>query len=336
MNPPKLVSIITPNYNSEMFIEETIDSVQKQVYTNWELIVVDDNSNDNSYLKAIEFSRGDKRIRVITNQTQTKGGAACRNIGIEAAKGDWLMFLDSDDVLSPNCLQVRMESVDKNQSLDLGIFNMGVYLGSHFEAKECLNLPLNESNALSIAKKFLSYTIPFPITCCLWKAEFIKKNNIHFNLGFQRLQDVEFHANVFFNFNPTYFYFKDQIADCYYRRVTVSDVKYSEKFIEKIVQSFGLFIEVFYQQIERMNGDKNVFFDSLNEFKKKAFEHILLQYPLYSFKSILQLHNQLSAYPNLRFKVSILRILFFGILNKLGLNKINGFGVYRLWKILTK
>jgi glycosyltransferase involved in cell wall biosynthesis len=90
-----LVSIITPSYNTGDFISETIKSVINQDYKNWELIIVDDCSEDNS-IDIIKTFR-DNRIRLIVNSTN-KGAAYCRNHAIEIAKGEWIAFLDSDDV----------------------------------------------------------------------------------------------------------------------------------------------------------------------------------------------------------------------------------------------
>lgn len=91
-----LISIITPNYNSEKFIAETIESVVSQSYKNWELLIVDDCSTDNSTIIIEEFIEKDKRIQLIKLQ-QNGGAAITRNKGVSLAKGDYIAFLDSDD-----------------------------------------------------------------------------------------------------------------------------------------------------------------------------------------------------------------------------------------------
>ena len=90
-----LVSIIMPSYNSAKFIKETVDSVISQSYENWELIIVDDCSTDDS-LSIIE-SFDDARIKVIKNDVNS-GAAVSRNNAIEAAEGRFIAFLDSDDL----------------------------------------------------------------------------------------------------------------------------------------------------------------------------------------------------------------------------------------------
>ena len=108
-----LVSIIMPNYNSAKFIKDTIDSVVAQTYQNWELIIVDDCSSDDS-LKIIQQYE-DSRIRVIKN-TVNSGAAISRNNAIEAANGRWIAFLDSDDLWEQNKLFKHLQFMNQTQT----------------------------------------------------------------------------------------------------------------------------------------------------------------------------------------------------------------------------
>ena len=91
----KLVSIVVPVYNAEKYIRECIDSIINQKYQNIELILVNDGSTDNSYDIINGFN--DNRIIIINQENQ--GVSTARNIGIEAAKGDYFCFVDADDLL---------------------------------------------------------------------------------------------------------------------------------------------------------------------------------------------------------------------------------------------
>jgi len=91
-----MVSIITPNYNSEQFIKQTIDSVLGQTYTDWEMIIIDDVSSDESTQIIEEYIQKDKRIKLIRLKNNS-GPAQARNRAIEEAKGRYIAFLDSDD-----------------------------------------------------------------------------------------------------------------------------------------------------------------------------------------------------------------------------------------------
>jgi len=106
----KLISIITPVYNVEKFIVETIESVIKQTYTNWELILIDDGSTDNSSEICKQYAVKDKRIKYIYKTNS--GQAAARNLGIKNAKGEYITFLDSDDLyfkdkLKQHCIDLK-------------------------------------------------------------------------------------------------------------------------------------------------------------------------------------------------------------------------------------
>lgn len=92
-----LVSIITPAYNAEAYIAETIASVLAQTYTNWEMLIVNDCSKDNTVEIVQSYAAKDKRIKLI-NLKQNSGAAVARNTAIQNAKGRYIAFLDSDDL----------------------------------------------------------------------------------------------------------------------------------------------------------------------------------------------------------------------------------------------
>lgn len=107
MTNDKLVSIIIPVYNASRFLEETINSIQEQTYSNWEAIFIDDCSSDNSYDIIKQYQKNDKRIKVIKNKINN-GVAISRNNGIDYAKGEYLCFLDADDKWHPKKLEKQI------------------------------------------------------------------------------------------------------------------------------------------------------------------------------------------------------------------------------------
>lgn len=108
-----LVTIITPVYNSERFIKKTIESVSKQTYKNWELILIDDCSTDNSSEIIQDLSKDDNRIRYIRLE-KNSGAAVARNTGLEKAQGRYIAFLDSDDLWEPNKLEKQLQFMMNN------------------------------------------------------------------------------------------------------------------------------------------------------------------------------------------------------------------------------
>lgn len=119
-----LISIIVPIYNGEKYIDDCVSSIIKQTYTNIEIIMVNDASTDDTYMKLLEYKSRDERIKVI-NLDVNSGVSYARNIGVMASKGDWICFIDVDDYIkpyyvssfvnriTPSILVYCMESFDK-------------------------------------------------------------------------------------------------------------------------------------------------------------------------------------------------------------------------------
>lgn len=109
-----LVSIITPVHNAYDHIEETIDSVLAQTFSDWELILVDDKSSDDGLEILKKYENKDSRIKLLKNP-HNQGAAITRNKGIELAKGRYIAFLDSDDLWKPTKLEKQLEFIKKNE-----------------------------------------------------------------------------------------------------------------------------------------------------------------------------------------------------------------------------
>ena len=107
-----LVSVIMPSYNTAEYISESIASVRKQSYADWELIIVDDCSTDNTD-EIVKSFLSDKRIKYIKNETNS-GAAVSRNRALREAKGKWISFLDSDDLWHPEKLEKQIRFMEKN------------------------------------------------------------------------------------------------------------------------------------------------------------------------------------------------------------------------------
>lgn len=153
-----LVSIIMPCYNASLYIEETINSVLNQKYTNWELLIVDDGSTDSSIKIIKSFMEKDDRITCITEENS--GSAAARNMAIRVSSGRYLAFLDSDDVWHSDYLSVMISKIQKDKCLSHAVFYSG-----YRRMNEDLSSPLL-SNYFSAGvkdyKKLLRYCPIFP------------------------------------------------------------------------------------------------------------------------------------------------------------------------------
>ncbi|HDM8138697.1 glycosyltransferase family 2 protein [Vibrio parahaemolyticus] len=108
-NTEGLVSIIMPAYNASRFIKDSILSVMSQTYSDWELIIVNDHSTDDTKDIVESFSRLDNRIQLLHNQETSRGAYFARNLGLRNAKGRFICFLDSDDKWLPEKLDRQLE-----------------------------------------------------------------------------------------------------------------------------------------------------------------------------------------------------------------------------------
>lgn len=131
----ELVSIIMPSYNTSKYIVETIQSVLAQTYKDWELLIVDDCSTDNTD-EIVKPFLADKRIHYLKNE-KNSGAAVSRNRALREAKGRWIAFLDSDDLWMPEKLERQISFMDKNgysfsytdyEEIDVNGNKTGVYV----------------------------------------------------------------------------------------------------------------------------------------------------------------------------------------------------------------
>ena len=111
-----MVSIIIPTYNAEKSIRQTIESVIAQSYDNWEMIVVDDCSKDGTREVIKAYAEKDSRIRLISLNKNNGSPAAPRNIGISEANGEWVAFLDADDIWHPRKLELQIAAIQSTQA----------------------------------------------------------------------------------------------------------------------------------------------------------------------------------------------------------------------------
>jgi teichuronic acid biosynthesis glycosyltransferase TuaG len=152
-----LISVCIPAYNASALITETLESIKMQTYSNWELIVVEDGSDDGT-----EHIVNQLRIIISQNvvyyrNSINKGLPATRNVAVSKAKGDWLAFVDSDDIWAPNHLQSLIETVQKNRNCDF------IHSGYNYFTKD-FNKPFYQQKITTEALK------NFPIS--LYKREY--------------------------------------------------------------------------------------------------------------------------------------------------------------------
>jgi glycosyltransferase involved in cell wall biosynthesis len=181
-----LVSVVIPVYNAEKSIYETLASVREQTYGNLELVLVDDGSTDNSVAIAeATLARGDMQFRVLR---QANRGAACaRNAGWQAARGSWIQFLDADDLLAPEKIELQVAKVGSETVADVVYTDWQklVWAGGEWKRVD-LRTPLIQSDAIA---DILSDRNFLQLSSCLFKAETLKRAG-GFDQSHEPIEDV--------------------------------------------------------------------------------------------------------------------------------------------------
>ena len=126
----KQITIIIPLFNRASLILETLQSIQAQTSKDWKCIVVDDGSTDKSCQVVNELAENDTRIKLIIRDRGPKGANTCRNIGLDIASTEWVMFFDSDDLMLPWCIEKRIKAIDNNQNIDI-LLSQGATFTDH-------------------------------------------------------------------------------------------------------------------------------------------------------------------------------------------------------------
>ena len=185
MNPK--ISIIIPIYNVEKYIEECLVSVFNQTYTNLEILCINDCSTDSTLQKLEQLKSADNRMRIINNE-KNLGLARTRNRGIHETKGDYLYFLDSDDILPQNTIE-KMLSYAQEENIDIVVGRLQAF--TEEENKRFNRRAASMTNALSRFNKEvfqvsyengIKFLSDIPCIACskLYKTSFLAKNNLLF------------------------------------------------------------------------------------------------------------------------------------------------------------
>ncbi len=187
------ISVVIPTYNREKTIGATLESLIKQHWKNWEALVVDDGSSDHTLAVVAGFEENESRIKHIKRETMPRGGNACRNIGFQNSSGNFVVFLDSDDLLLPDCFENRIATVQRNPGKDFLVFPGAVFSDNSGHPGYYWNIPNERLNDLG---RFISFDSPWQTTGAIWKTEFLKNRRIVWDENLAIWQDVDFHISV--------------------------------------------------------------------------------------------------------------------------------------------
>ena len=313
MNNHPIISILIPNYNRGELLRETLDSCLAQTYPHWEALVVDDGSDDSSDAVGREYAAKDQRITYEKRALTPSGAPACRNQAFQRSRGSYVIFLDSDDLLAPFCLEQRLDAIDKHPDNEFWVFPMlmfkdrpenGRYLWNKKTGKPDLN-------------RFLELDAVWQTTGPIWKRQAVEEIG-GFTPGLACWQDVDFHLKAL-TAGLRYEVFQDLKPDVYYRQHETGSISQHE-----------------ISSPAKMISRKQIFVSNLHKFKQPLEESLKSSFRVFArnvtigatkslnFKIAREVMQQAARYKVFTAK-DLMQFRVLGALFALRLNKIGFF-----------
>ena len=186
-----LISIIIPTYNRAHLLKETLDSVAEQTYQNWECIIIDDGSTDDTEIVVEKYVKEDNRFQYHRRPvSRPKGANSCRNFGFELSKGDYINWFDDDDIMLNGFLKEKIELF--NNDVDLVICS-GIYVDQNLNQIKIINL--EEQSFLF--KDYVLWKLHIITNSVLFRKSFLN-NKALFSLKISRGQEAELFSRLFY------------------------------------------------------------------------------------------------------------------------------------------
>lgn len=222
-----MFSIIIPCYNVEEYISSTINSVLEQTYNNWELILVNDGSTDNTIKILERYNKKYERITVI--EQDNNGVSSARNIGLEMAKGEYIYFLDGDDIIESNLFTQAKKAFEKNKEIDIFSFGFNI-VNNEKEVMESYSFEKYNADLFSsneFMKLYLNKKIRQHICSFIIKKKILIDNQISFSENISYGEDQEFqiksihHSNIIFYKSFPFFNYLNRSDSAVNKKITV-------------------------------------------------------------------------------------------------------------------
>ena len=204
----KKVSVIIPVYNGEKYLAKTLNSVLNQTFKDFEVICINDKSQDNTSEILKEYSQKDDRIMVITNY-ENVGAARTRNVGIDMAEGEYIYFLDADDYIDEKYLECMVNTIEQKQCdviLNLSIMNES---NGHSVAYHHPSMPEIKKEGEYLDNIRTIHDAPCFIWARMYRKSFLNEHNLRF-LNIHATDDVVFNAIINMYLDRTFVFYGEK------------------------------------------------------------------------------------------------------------------------------
>ncbi|MDA9863784.1 glycosyltransferase family 2 protein [Flavobacteriales bacterium] len=309
------VALITPSFNRAYIIGETAASIFAQTHENWEWVIVDDGSTDESWELIQSYAEKDPRVKGFQRNRGPKGACTCRNIAVEKTNADWLIFLDTDDLLHPDCLKQRLAAAQSAKENEVLYFPILVFEKSIQECRLWDDL----DHPTKWLEGVLTMRPPVQGSGTFWP-RYLWDSHGQWREDLRVWQDIELHARAHWNgvkFNPATEAFPD-----FYLRVSPDSLSRVGFHSKEKLESRLLVIEECWARIQQhgaseserkamaamtlsaiRNGANLSLFDTMNAMlsnpqfvlstEESALAHLILRYRKWKLDRIPQLRRQI-------------------------------------------
>lgn len=293
-----LVSIIIPTYNRAHLIAETLDSVIAQTYKNWECIVIDDGSTDDTNQIMQIYCEKDSRFKYFHRpEEHLVGGNGARNYGFKKSLGALVKWFDSDDLMHPELLEVQVKDILKDNT-QLTFCNLKI-----LNSVKRFN-PLGFENIENLLKDFITRKIKINLQSILFSSNLIKK--FKFDEKLRKAQDLDFIYEVLKE-KPTYSYTNQNLCEIRLHNQRISE-DYKKLNKETILSSIKVKEKILFNEYLFLNSKekKKILYQYIYELRLLIF--------IYKIKSFFYYLNRLKRYSYINTKTYLNIIFKFSIL----------------------
>ena len=246
----KKLSIVMPFFNHPDLTAVMIDSILTNDYQDWELLAIDDGSTEETRLQ-LKHYEADQRIRFISRNREPKGAQTCRNIGLEQAEGEFIIFFDADDYVAPYCLSNRVAQMEQHPEVDFMVFRSGIYHEQQFRTEAAplvFGYPIYKDDLAALIRR----TLPFIVWSNIYRTSSLRRARLTWDTNILSYQDSDFNRQALLH-HLTYAY-APTLPDYGYR--TGGNTSSISKKIasEAHRQSHLYFLNKQYEEVQRIHG----------------------------------------------------------------------------------